>query len=99
MDAQMVIAALSGVLTIPVGIAIGRQMNVRRDLQALSKKLHDIQDWRTATVPKEYVNKEALGLILKPLTDALARVEQQQGAMAAEIKDITKWVNQHGASV
>lgn len=96
MDGQTLAAVIGvGVVFTPIGIAIGRQMTVRRDLVALGKKYHDLVEWKNATLPKEYVQQRELALTLKPITDALGRLEAQQGTIADDVKAVTRWIDQH----
>ena len=87
-----------GSMILGIGVVIGRQTNVRKDILKLAKKLHDLEDWRNATLPKEYVQREALSLTLRPLTDALMRLEAQQESIAVDLKAVTRWIDQHRES-
>jgi hypothetical protein len=85
-----------GGVMVTIGIAIGKSLNTRTDIQRLAKKLHDIEDWRNATLPRDYVQKEALALQLKPLTDSIGEMKTQQGDIAKDLKTLTRWMDQHG---
>lgn len=83
---------------VAVGIAIGKSMTTGKDIARLAKKVHDIEDWRNATLPRDYVQKEALALQLKPLSDSIAEMKTQQGDIAKDLKSLTRWMDQHGAA-
>lgn len=100
MDAQAVFWGLGGGgVMVTVGIAIGKSMTTGREIGRLARKLHEIEDWRNATLPKEYVQQRELSLTLKPLTDSLERVETQQSAIAKDLTTLTRWIDQHGGAI
>lgn len=90
MDAQTVFGLIGvGAVFTPIGMALGRQMTIRGDLARLSKKLHDYEE--------TYVSKETLRLTLKPMTDAVDRIERAQLEMTKDVKQVTRWIDQRGA--
>lgn len=91
-----ILTVIGSSAVLAAGIAIGRQMNIRGDISRLSRKLHDIEDWRNATLPKEYVQQRELALTLKPIVESIARIETNQVDMASDLKAVTRWVDQHG---
>lgn len=98
MDTPAILLSMvgGGGTMVAVGIAIGKSMTTRTDISRLAKKVHDIEDWRNATLPRDYVQKEALALQLKPLTDAIGEMKNQQGDIARDLKALTRWVDQQG---
>lgn len=85
-----------GGVMVSVGVAIGKSMTTGKDIARLANKLHEIENWRAATLPRDYVQKEALALQLKPLTDAIGEMKNQQGDIARDLKALTRWVDQQG---
>lgn len=99
MDAQVIWGAIGGgSVMVSVGIAIGKSMTTARDLAELATKVTDIENWRIATLPRDYVQKEALALQLKPLTESIAEMKVQQGDIARDLKSLTRWMDQHGGT-
>lgn len=75
----MIIGAVSGTGGVfAFGVTVGRTKGVKADLDALSGRLHKLTSWKDG-LPKElreeYVPRRELALELKPITDALARIE------------------------
>lgn len=85
MDAQAVFGVIAAVSTVlGFGIVIGRTRTlsgtVLSDLKALDSKLHRLASWKDG-LPRElsevYVPRKELALELKPIHDALKRIEDK----------------------
>lgn len=80
MDAQTLIVAVSGLGSIAVGVAIGRQMTVRRDINAIDSRVHRINN-RLAAFPEKpdevYARRDTVAIELAHIRESQERVEQQ----------------------
>lgn len=89
MDAQTVIVGISGIGSVAVGIAIGRQLTMRRDINNIGRKLHDLQDWRNATLPKHledtYARRDTVAIELGHIRESQARMEHQLAQLVAKL--------------
>ena len=98
MDTQALLQFIGASTVLTVGVVIGRSLTVRRDIALLGKKVHDLTDWKNATLPKEYVQQRELSLTLKPLTESIGELKTQQTDIAKDLKSLTRWIDQHGAA-
>lgn len=100
MDAAQAVLMIGGggSTMVVIGIAIGRSQTAAKELARLAKKFHDFEDWRNATLPKEYVSRDKLADTLKPITDTMHRIETQQADMAIDVKTVTRWIDSHGGA-
>lgn len=90
MDAQTVIgivgavSGLGGVFAF--GVTVGRTKGVKSDLEALDRRFHRLAEWKDG-LPKElnttYVPRKELVLELKPIHDALERIEKHMERLSA----------------
>lgn len=87
-----------GSLMMAIGIAIGSSKSRGKDIETLGRKLHELNDWKNATLPKEYVQQRELALTLKPLADAIGELKTQQSGIAANLTTLTRWIDQHGGA-
>lgn len=89
MDAQGIIALIGASTLISAGIAVGRQLTMRRDINNIGRKVHDLQDWRNATLPKEladtYARKDTVAIELGHIRESQARMEQQLAQLVAKL--------------
>lgn len=79
MDAQVVFIAISGVV-LTSGIAIGRQMTVRRDINTIDQRLHKIAGRLDAIPPKPddvYARKDTVAIELGHIRESQQRMEEQ----------------------
>mgnify|MGYP001564123844 CR=1 FL=1 len=89
MDAQAILALLGGSSLIAVGVAIGRQLTIRRDINNIGQKVHRIEDWRNATLPKlleeTYARKDIVASELWHIRESQARMEQQLAQLVEKL--------------
>ena len=75
MDVQGIIALIGSSTLIAVGVAIGRQLTMRRDINNIAGKVHKIEDWRNATLPKQleetYARRDTVALELGHIKELL----------------------------
>lgn len=93
MDLQTLIA-LVGAMTglggvFAFGVTVGRTRGVKADLEALDHKYHRLANWKdglSKELQDTYVPRKELALELKPIHDALQRIED---AMARALSEKT----------
>ena len=75
MDLQSIIALIGSSTLIAVGVAIGRQLTMRRDINNIGQKVHKIEDWRNATLPKHleetYARRDTVAIELAHIREML----------------------------